>query len=483
MALFLKDKNIININKNAKKALADKTLQANLKKATAEAVFKRNQAAAVSETFESSRDIAIAAREASISMLRKLSDEFVENCVKNNIKCFVFDDYESANAKITDLIKERGADFIVKSKSMLTEEIELNRHLKLNGIEAIETDLGEFIVSLAGEKPSHLTAPALHKSRREVARLFSEKLDMPYSEDPAQLSYFARRYLRDKFMSARVGLTGANFAVSDSGLIAVIENEANARLAINLPQTHIAVFGVEKIIRNLNDLPHFLNLLSKSATGQLLNAYTSIIGPPAEGKERFFIIVTKRRFEIAADPVFKEALRCIRCGACQNICPVFQRLSGHGYEFCYGGPIGTVLAPFFIGYQKCAELIDASTLCGFCKSICPMKINLPALILQHRFHYGADKKIKKPLFKHLKKLFSYLHSLIMSNNVLSRVIQPFARLYFKITAAVFGRNYIPRWSVFSKRDFIGMAPKTFMESYFTKNKKKSREKEGDKNGN
>jgi L-lactate dehydrogenase complex protein LldF len=483
MALFLNDKNIININKNAKKALAGKTLQANLKKATAEAVFKRNQAAAISETFESSRDMAIAARDASIGRLEELIDKFAGKCAEHNIKCFIYDDYESANAKITELIKARGADFIVKSKSMLTEEIELNRHLILNGIEAVETDLGEFIVSLAGEKPSHLTAPALHKSRREVAALFAEKLGMPYSEEPADLSYFARRYLREKFMNARVGVTGANFAVADSGLIAVIENEANARLAINLPQTHIAVFGAEKIIQNLDELPHFLNLLSKSATGQLLNAYTSIIGPPAAGKERYFIIVTKERFKIAADTVFKEALRCIRCGACQNICPVFQRLSGHGYEFTYGGPIGTVLAPFFTGYQKCAELIDASTLCGFCKSICPMKINLPGLILQHRFRCGADNKINKPLFKHFKKLFSYFHSRIMSNNILSRAIQPFARLYFKMAAAAFGRNYIPLWSVFSKRDFIGMSPKTFMELYFSKNKNKPREKNGDKNEN
>lgn len=472
MTLFSGCKNIININKNAQKALADKTLQLNFKKAAAEAIFKRNQAVSISQTFESSREMAIAARDESIGRLTKLIDKFIEKCARHNIKCFVYDDYQSANSKITELIKARGAGFIVKSKSMLTEEIELNRHLKLNGIQAIETDLGEFIVSLAGEKPSHLTAPALHKSRREIARLFTEKLGMPYSEEPAELAYFARRYLREKFLTARVGITGANFAISDSGLIAVIENEANARLAINLPQTHIAVFGAEKLIRNLNDLPHFLNLLSKSATGQLLNAYTSIIGPPSEGRERFFIIVTKKRFKIAADPVFKEALRCIRCGACQNICPVFQRLSGHGYEFTYGGPIGTVLAPFFIGYQKCAEMIDASTLCGFCKNICPVKINLPELIIQHRFRYGTNNKINKPLFKQLKKLFSYIHSMIMSNNVFSRAAPPLARLFFKITAAVSGQNYIPWWSIFSKRDFLEIAPKTFLESYFGKNKSK-----------
>lgn len=461
-------KDSINIYENAGRALANPALQTNLKKATATAIFKRNEAAAISETFESSRDAAIISRDASIPRLRELLEIFAANCEKNGVKTFIFDDYDGARTKIAELIKARGADFIVKSKSMLTEEMELNAHLAKAGIEAVETDLGEFIVSIAGEKPSHLTAPALHKSRREIAELFNRKLGMPYSEDVEELSYFARRYLREKFMNAKVGITGANFAVADSGLIAVVENEANARLSINLPKTHIAVFGAEKIVEKLTDLPHFLNILSKSATGQLLNAYTSILGAPDEGKERYFIIVTKSRFKIADDTVFSAALRCVRCGACQNICPVFQRLSGHGYEFTYAGPIGMVLAPFFVGYQKCAELLDASTLCGFCKSICPMKINLPALISEHRFRRGADAGVKRPLFGLAKKIFSKIHSLVMSNHYLSRAAAPLARMYFSAARKIFGKNYIPLWSRFSKRDFIGEAGKTFMERYFKK---------------
>lgn len=468
MYFFRGGKSVIDIYANAEKALANKALQANLKKATATAILKRNEAAAISETFESSRDAAIKSRDLSIPRLGELAVEFTANAEKNGVKTFVFDDYESARAKIAEIIKSRGADFIVKSKSMLTEEIELNGYLKEYGIEPVETDLGEFIVSIAGEKPSHLTAPALHKSRKEIAKLFNEKLGMPYSEDVEELCYFARRYLREKFMSAKVGITGANFAVADSGLIAVVENEANARLAINLPKTHIAIFGIEKIVGKLTELPHFLNVLSKSATGQLLNAYTSVVGAPDENKERFFIIVTKKRFEIAADPVFGEALRCVRCGACQNICPIFQRLSGHGYEFTYAGPIGTVLAPFFLGYRKCSQLIDASTLCGFCKSICPMKINLPALILEHRFRCGADPAAGKSLYRRVKKIFSMGHSLVMSNSYLSTAVAPLARLYFAAARKIFGKNYIPLWSRFSKRDFMGLSGKTFMERYFKK---------------
>ncbi len=461
---------MINIYKNVLSALKNKTLRANLKKATATAIFKRNEAVALSETFENSRMAAIASRDASIPRLKELLETFCGRCADNGIKVFVCDNYENANIKITSLIKERGANFIVKSKSMMTEELGLNRHLENNGIKPVETDLGEFIVALAGETPSHLTAPALHKSRREIAKLFHEKLEMPYSEDVHELSFFARRYLREKFMTAKIGLSGANFAAADSGSITVVENEANARLAINLPETHIAVFGVEKLIEKFTDLPYFLDILSKSATGQLLNAYTTIAGPPAPGKERIFVIITTKRFEIAADPVFKESLRCIRCGACQNICPVFQRISGHGYEFTYAGPIGMILAPLFTGYEKCSELIDASTLCGFCKSVCPVKIDLPGLILEHRIRYNARKDIAKTIFKQIKQFFSYIHSIIMSNYFLSSFAAPAGRFYFAISQKILSRNYIPLWSSFSKRDFIGLAPRSFMESYFTRSR-------------
>lgn len=467
-ALLRRDREAIDIYGNAGRALANGQLQANLRKATSTAVLKRNEAAAVSETFESSRDAAVASRNSSIPRLRELTAEFAANAEKNGVKTFIFDDYESAAAKIIDLIKARGADLIVKSKSMLTEEMGLNARLSNAAIETVETDLGEFIVSVAGEKPSHLTAPALHKSRREIAELFSEKLGMSYSENAEELSYFARRYLREKFRTARVGLTGANFAVADSGLIAVVENEANARLSVTLPRTHIAVFGAEKIVERLTDLPHFLNVLSKSATGQLLNAYTSVLGAPGEGRERFFIIITRNRFKIADDPVFREALRCVRCGACQNICPVFRRLSGHGYEFAYAGPIGTVLAPFFEGYRRTAEWLDASTLCGFCRSVCPMKIDLPRLILEHRARLSNDPRAGTSAFRLAKRSLSRIHSLVMSNRVLSRLAAPAARLYFAAARKIFGKNYIPLWSVFSKRDFIGHAKKTFMERHFRK---------------
>ncbi|HNY13855.1 MAG TPA: LUD domain-containing protein, partial [Candidatus Wallbacteria bacterium] len=255
---------------------------------------------------------------------------------------------------------------------------------------------------------------------------------------------------------------------AESGSIAIVENEGNARMCLSLPETHIAIFGVEKLIPRLSDLPYFLDILSKSATGQILNAYTSVAGNPAPGHERHYIIVTRKRFEIAADPVFKEALRCIRCGACQNVCPVFQRISGHGYGFTYGGPIGVMLAPFFKGYTECEEIINASTLCGFCSSVCPMKISISRLIIEHRRRFAEEYDGKVSLAHRFKRGFSYAYRIAMSYYLIRKVVRPFARLYLKLSQKALGYNCVPFWNSFAKRHFIDMPRKTFMEGYFKK---------------
>jgi len=459
----------INIGEFSRGALADNKLRENLRKATSTALIKRDEAVKISgPSFERSRERAIAERNVSICSLRELTARFCKNAEARGVRTFVFDDYVSALNEITKIIKEKGAGYVVKSKSMISEEIGLNDHLRANGIEPVETDLGEFIVSLAGESPSHLTAPALHKSRRDVAELFAAKLGVKYTENVEELAMIARKYLREKFLDAKIGISGANFAAADNGVISIVENECNARLSFGYPQTHIAVFGAEKIISRFNEMGSFLDILSKSATGQIANAYTSFVGACEEGHERYFIIITKNRYKIADDPVFSEALRCVRCGACQNICPIFQRISGHGYGFTYAGPIGIALAPFFLGYEKCSELIEASTLCGFCKKICPVKIDIPSLILEHRRRYYEDPSIVKTPFKKAKKIFSYIHSKIMSGPFLSSLIPPFIRLYFKASKYLGGRNYIPLWDKYEKRHFMDMPEKTFMERYFKK---------------
>ncbi len=459
---------MIQVRKNSQKALADKKLQASLKKATTTALQKRGAAIAMSETYELSRERAIAVRDASIAGLSLLLDQFCAACRKLSIKIDIFDDYESANARVLEIVRSKGAEYIVKSKSMLTEEMALNDHLGKNGVVAIETDLGEFIVQLAGEAPSHITAPALHKSKEDVAELFSKKLAMDYTDDVDALTGFARDHLREKFLNAKVGISGANFAIAESGSIAIVENEGNARMCLSLPETHIAIFGVEKLIPRLSDLPYFLDLLSKSATGQILNAYTTVAGNPAAGHERHYIIVTHKRFEMAADPVFKEALRCIRCGACQNVCPVFQRISGHGYGFTYGGPIGVMLAPFFKDYTECEEMINASTLCGFCSSVCPMKISIPHLIVEHRRRLAEDYDGRVSLVHRFKRIFSYAYRVAMSYYLIRKLARPFARMYFKFSQKALGYNYVPLWNKFAKRHFIDMPRKTFMEGHFKK---------------
>ena len=459
---------MIAVRKNSLKALADKKLQASLKKATMTALQKRSAAIAGSETYETSRDRAIAVRDASVSGLSLLLDQFSAACRKLSIKVDIFDDYEGANARILEIIKAKGADYIVKSKSMLTEEMALNDHLGKNGVVPIETDLGEFIVQLAGEAPSHITSPALHKSKQDVAALFTEKLDMASTDDIQAMAEFARNHMREKFLNAKVGITGANFAIAESGSIAIVENEGNARMCLSMPETHIAVFGVEKLIPRLRDLPYFLDLLSKSATGQISNAYTSVAGKPAAGHERHYIIVTHKRFEMAADPVFKEALRCIRCGACQNVCPVFQRISGHGYGFTYGGPIGIMLAPFFKGYTECEEMINASTLCGFCSSICPMKISIPHLIIEHRRRLAEEYDGRVSLAHGFKRLLSYAYRIAMSYYLVRKAVRPLTRMYLKLSRKALGYNYIPLWNKFAKRHFIDMPRKTFMEGHFKK---------------
>jgi len=461
--------NLIKVRQNSITQLSNKKLQRNLKNATATTLKKRcDVIRKTSAVYEKARENAIDARDNSIENLEKNLECFIKNAKFKGIKVFVYDDYDMASAKITEIIKSKNADFTVKSKSMLTEEMRLNHYLEEHGISPIETDLGEFIVQLCGELPAHLTAPALHKSKEEVAEIFNRKLNMPLTDDINQMTAFARSYLRDKFLSAKVGITGANFAVTETGSIAVIENEGNARMCLTLPQTHIAVFGAEKLIPKFSDIPNFLEILSKSATGQLLNAYTTITSAPEAGHERYYIIVTKNRFKIASDAKMKKILRCIRCGACQNVCPVFQRLASHGYEFTYGGPIGIMLAPFFKGIAACEEMLDASTLCGFCKSLCPMKIDIPEIIIEHRKRLAKLPASSLSLKRIVKKCFSFSYRFFYSYEFTRSLIPYGIRFAEKLSNKISGRFYIPFWDKFRGRNFIKAPEKTFFEEYFKK---------------
>lgn len=278
---------------------------------------------------------------------------------------------------------------IVKAKSMVTEEIHLNAALEAAGLEVIETDLGEYIAQLAQEAPSHLIAPVLHKTRQEIGRLFQQKLNVDYVDDPTVLAGIARRVLRQIFLEADMGISGVNFAVASTGTLALVTNEGNGRMVTSLPRIHVAVMGIERVVPTPDDLALLLQLLARSATGQKLSVYTSLITGPrreadADGPEQLHLVLVDNGRTGILQSDLAEILTCIRCGACLNICPVYRSIGGHAYGSTYPGPVGSVLSPLLSGLGEFGELAHASSLCGACREVCPVRIDLPGLLLSLR---------------------------------------------------------------------------------------------------
>ena len=307
-------------------------------------------------------------------------------------------DSAEANAIVSELVRSRNVRVVTKSKSMVSEELELNPVLEALGVDVYETDLGEYIIQLAGETPFHLVAPALHKSKEQVARLFTEKLGIPLLEDIDAMAAAARTALREKFMQADLGISGANFLVAETGTLVIITNEGNGRLCTSAPRMHIGITGMEKVIPSLQDLAVFLRLLPRSATGQAITSYVSMVSGPRrqedeDGPEEFhLIIVDNGRSRMLADPELREALYCIRCGACLNICPVYQKVGGHAYGWVYPGPIGAIVTPMMVGLKEAKDLPQASSLCGACREVCPVKINIPRMLLHLRHNLQESSK-------------------------------------------------------------------------------------------
>jgi L-lactate dehydrogenase complex protein LldF len=291
---------------------------------------------------------------------------------------------------VLGLAKEKGAKLIVKSKSMTTEEIHFNERLEHHQLEAVETDLGEYIIQLAHQRPYHIVAPALHMTRYEVADVFTKKLGVEKEVVPENQTKIARAVLREKFLQADIGVTGANFLIADSGAVVVVENEGNARLSSSTPKIHIAVAGIEKLIPRAQDLAVFLDLLGRSATGQPLTVYTSFLSGPRRGEEVdgpdefYLILLDSGRTKLLADPEKRQSLYCIRCGACLNHCPVYRKIGGHNYPWVYSGPIGAIITPQFHSITEDGWLPFASSLCGACAEVCPVKIEIPKLLLKLR---------------------------------------------------------------------------------------------------
>lgn len=341
-------------------------------------------------SFDAERDAARRIKQDAIGRLDELLIQLKGRLEANGCKVFIATDAKLARDYVVELARMRGVKRVVKGKSMTTEEIELNPALEQAGIEPIETDLGEYIVQLRGEKPSHIITPAIHLSKEDIGRTFSERLNMPYTAQPEQLTAVARERLRSIFLTAEMGITGVNFAIAETGTLVLVENEGNGRMSSTLPETFVALMGIEKVIPRLDDLPHFLEILARTSTGQKLTCYTNFInGPRRDGdldgpREVHVVILDNGRSSMLADPVLREALYCLRCGACLNVCPVYRRIGGHAYGVTYSGPIGSIISPNLFG-SAAAQLPFASTLCGACRDICPVGINIPRLLLHLRW--------------------------------------------------------------------------------------------------
>ncbi len=300
------------------------------------------------------------------------------------------EDAGQALAEILAICREKNCRSVVKSKSMVTEEIKLNEFLQENHIESVETDLGEYIQQLDGEPPYHIVTPAMHKSKEDVARLFYEKLDTPPNLTPGELTLVAREKLRKKYPAAEVGITGANFIIAETGSVAITENEGNARLSCSFPQTHIVVVGIEKVIPSLTDLALFWPLLATFGTGQQITVYNTILsgprqpGEPDGPQEMYVILLDNGRTKLLANEKTRESLYCIRCGACLNACPVYKNIGGHAYGTTYSGPIGAVITPHLRELGEWKHLSYASSLCGNCTEVCAVKINIHELLLENR---------------------------------------------------------------------------------------------------
>ena len=316
--------------------------------------------------------------------------QFEDQITKRGAKVFWAEDSEQALNFIGELCKEKECKSVVKSKSMVTEEIHLNDYLTSIGVESVETDLCEYIQQMDGEAPYHIVTPAMHKSKEDVAKLFNEHLGTDISLTPEQLTLVARKNLRDKYVQAEIGITGANFILSDIGGIALTENEGNARLSVAWPKTHVVIVGIEKTIPSMNDLGLFWPLLATYGTGQQITVYNSIItGPRQPGEvdgpeEMYVILLDNGRTDLLSNAKAREALYCIRCGACLNACPVYKNIGGHAYDTTYSGPIGSVITPHLRGMHDYKHLSYASSLCGNCTEVCPVKINIHELLLENR---------------------------------------------------------------------------------------------------
>lgn len=372
-------------------ALNDPTLRRNFRRAMDGLMTKRAAQFADPHAWAELRERGAAIKERVVAKLPDLLEQLEAKCEANGIRVHWAESTAQANAIVLEILQQAGAKKVIKGKSMVSEEMELNHYLGDHGIQAVESDLGEYIIQLAGEAPSHIVMPCIHKNKSEIAELFAQHLDgLGYTEDVDALTAAARKALREEFASADAGISGVNFAVAETGTLVLVENEGNGRLSTTLPPLHIALMGIEKLVETLDDIPPLLSLLPRSATGQPITTYVNMISSPRKAGEQdgpeqvHLVLLDSGRSRVYADEDLRQTLRCIRCGACMNHCPVYSRVGGHTYKFVYPGPIGKILTPQLEGLDCAGDQPHASTLCNACVEVCPVKIPIADLLVRLR---------------------------------------------------------------------------------------------------
>jgi L-lactate dehydrogenase complex protein LldF len=396
---------------------------------------KRDENKARFSSWQASRDAAASIKTEALDRLDHYLEEFTRQATARGTRVFWASTAAEARDYILETARRANVRSVIKSKSMTAEEIHLNPALEKAGIPVVESDLGEYIVQLRDEPPYHLVFPAMHLKRDQISDIFHEKLGTPPTDSPEELTMIARRVMRQKYCTADLGITGVNFAIAETGMISITENEGNARLTNALPRIHIAIMGLEKILPTMDDLALFLPMLATAGAGQGLTCYNTLIAGPRQpgepdGPEEFHIVILdNKRTALLADPEQRDALHCIRCGACLNVCPIFKNIGGHSYGTTYQGPIGSVITPHLRGLQDWKHLSSASSLCGACTEACPVKIDLHHHLLRNRRNAvaaGGRSRLESLLYRGFAFIATRPRLFAWSSRI-GRILQPLAR--------------------------------------------------------
>jgi len=454
--------------KDATRITRDLRHRALIQTALGKYVVARDAKKSKFQNWQEARQTAAEIKWDAINHLDKHLIQFAEKLEAHGGKVHWASNAEQAREIILKIVADKKARAIIKSKVMTGEEIHLNDALEKAGFEVVESDLGEYIVQLRHEAPYHFVFPAMHLTRGEISDLFQKELGTAPTDSPEELTMIARRVLRGKYIAADIGISGANFAIAETGMVSITENEGNARLTCALPKVHITLMGIEKVLPRLDDLALFLPMLGTAGAGQAITCYNSLYGGPrqpgeSDGPEEFHVVLLdNKRTHLLADPEQRDALHCIRCGACLNVCPIYKNIGGHAYGTTYQGPIGSVITPHLRGLQDWKHLSFASSLCGACTSACPVKIDLHHHLLQSRRNARGQKPLwwEKTAFK--------MFAVVANSAFIWNTIKPLARLGQIFHPLIKATLLDPARVWTATRELPKVAPQTFKEYWRTR---------------